>query len=234
MVKIESVRIKHLRSISDELITFNDYTCLVGSNGAGKSTVHCALNLFFRETENVTTNLSELHEEDFHLKNTDAPVEVTVTFTDLSAEAQEDFSAYHRQGKLIISALAHYDKVARTATVKQYGQRLGISAFAPFFRAEGDGVKVADLKEIYSELKKTFDLPAPGPKAAMITALQSYEAARPGECELRGGSGNLHRGLKWSFCLTTARMAEDQELSWADGHGGTTQRPSRREWRWLR
>jgi hypothetical protein len=39
---------------------------------------------------------------------------------------------------------------------------------------------------------------------------------------------------KWSFCLTTARMAEDQELSWADGDGGTTQRPSRREWRWRR
>jgi len=27
----------------------------------------------------------------------------------------------------------------------------------------------------------------------------------------RGGSGNLHSGAEWSFCLTAARMAADQE-----------------------
>jgi len=28
---------------------------------------------------------------------------------------------------------------------------------------------------------------------------------------LRGGSGNLHRRDEWSFCLTAARMAAEQE-----------------------
>jgi len=28
----------------------------------------------------------------------------------------------------------------------------------------------------------------------------------------RDGSGNLHSGAEWSFCLTAARMAADQEL----------------------
>jgi hypothetical protein len=28
----------------------------------------------------------------------------------------------------------------------------------------------------------------------------------------RDGSGNLHNGAEWSFCLTAARMAADQEL----------------------
>jgi hypothetical protein len=27
----------------------------------------------------------------------------------------------------------------------------------------------------------------------------------------RGGSGNLHRCDEWSFCLTAARMAAEQE-----------------------
>jgi PAS domain-containing protein len=27
----------------------------------------------------------------------------------------------------------------------------------------------------------------------------------------RGGSGNLHSGAEWNFCLTAARMAADQE-----------------------
>ena len=29
--------------------------------------------------------------------------------------------------------------------------------------------------------------------------------------DLRGGSGNLDRGDEWSFCLTAARMAAEQE-----------------------
>lgn len=28
---------------------------------------------------------------------------------------------------------------------------------------------------------------------------------------LRGGSGKLHSGAEWNFCLTAARMAADQE-----------------------
>jgi predicted ATP-dependent endonuclease of OLD family len=78
-MKIESVRIRNLRSFADETITFNDYTCLVGPNGSGKSTILCALNIFFRETANVTTNLDQLDPEDFHQKQTDNPIEITVT-----------------------------------------------------------------------------------------------------------------------------------------------------------
>ena len=29
--------------------------------------------------------------------------------------------------------------------------------------------------------------------------------------EIRGGPGNLHRRDEWSFCLTAARMAAEQE-----------------------
>ena len=39
---------------------------------------------------------------------------------------------------------------------------------------------------------------------AMAKALLPFGA-------LRGGSGNLDRGVEWSFCLTAARMAAEQE-----------------------
>ncbi len=58
-MKIKSVRIQNLRSIKDQTIGLSDYTCLVGANGAGKSTILCALNIFFRETENSATSLSD-------------------------------------------------------------------------------------------------------------------------------------------------------------------------------
>ena len=100
-MRIESVRIENFRSFEDATVPFNRYGCLVGPNGAGKSTVLTALNLFFRETENLPTDLSQLQQEDFHCKNTAEPIRVTVTFCDLSEEAQNDFSDYVRQGDLL-------------------------------------------------------------------------------------------------------------------------------------
>jgi len=121
-MRIEKIRIKNFRSFDDVTVTFNPYTSLVGPNGAGKSTILCALNVFFRETESASTNLSDLDAEDFHLLNTNEPIEITLTFTDLSAEAQKDFTEYYRQGALVITAKAIFHADTNVATVKQFGQ----------------------------------------------------------------------------------------------------------------
>ena len=184
-MRIESVRIENFRSFEDATVPFNRYGCLVGPNGAGKSTVLTALNLFFRETENLPTDLGQLEQEDFHCKNTAEPIRVTVTFCDLSEEAQNDFSDYVRQGRLVVSAVATFDKASGKAQVKQYGQRLGMKALIPFFEALSEGKKVSDLKDIYADLQKILpDLPGPGTKDAMKTTLHEYEAGRPDECVL--------------------------------------------------
>jgi ABC-type phosphate transport system ATPase subunit len=54
----------------NETITVDNYTCFVGANGAGKSAILCALNTFFRHTQNSLTNVLNLHEEDFYRKHT--------------------------------------------------------------------------------------------------------------------------------------------------------------------
>lgn len=130
-MKITSVRIENFRSIEDAIVPLNDYACLVGPNGAGKSTILTALNVFFRESENLPTDLSQLAEEDFHCRKTGNPIRVTLTFGGLNDEAQDDFSDYVRQGQLVVSAVATFDAQSGKAQVKQYGQRLGIAAFAP-------------------------------------------------------------------------------------------------------
>ena len=63
----------------------------------------CALNVFFRESEGPSTDLTFLQEEDFHHKNTESPIEITVTFVDLNEEAKKDFQGYYRQGQLVVS-----------------------------------------------------------------------------------------------------------------------------------
>ena len=184
-MKIESVRIENLRSFADVTIQFDNYTCLVGPNGAGKSTILCALNIFFRESENVATDLIQLDMEDFHQKKTENPIRITVIFTDLSKEAQQDFADYFRQGKLVVSAVATYDKSTGKAEVKQYGQRLGIKDFGNFFIAQAEGKRVSELKEIYSEIRNEYpDLTQPGTRDSMIQSLRDYEAEHPDQCEL--------------------------------------------------
>lgn len=108
-MKLAEIRIKNFRSFEDESIYLDEYTCLVGPNGSGKSTVLQSLNVFFRNTTGSSVNLHLLSDEDFHHKRTEEPIEITLTFEELSADAQEDFKAYYRNGKLVVSAIAEWD-----------------------------------------------------------------------------------------------------------------------------
>ena len=220
-MRISSIRIENFRSFEDETLPLNNYACLVGPNGAGKSTVLTALNVIFRESENLPTDLRQLDQEDFHCKHTDKPIQITVTFTDLSSEAQKDFSNYVRQGQLVVSAVATFDGATGKAQVKQYGQRLGMRAFAPFFEAVGAGKKVPELKGIYADLRDTCpELPASGTKDVMIQALHDFETARPGECKLipsedqfygfSKGVNRLAKHIQWVYVPAVKDATSEQ------------------------
>jgi predicted ATP-dependent endonuclease of OLD family len=220
-MRIKSIRIKNFRSFQDEKIELDHYTCLVGANGAGKSTVLCALNVFFRETQNATTDLTSLHAEDFYCKDTKVPIEITVEFTDLTKEAQEDFSDYFRQGLLAVTAKAVYDENSLTAPVRQFGQRLAMMEFAPFFKKLNDGALAADLKAIYAGLRTTFpELPSVASKDAMVGALREYETARPAACQLipsedqfygiSKGSNRLAKHIQWVYVPAVKDASEEQ------------------------
>ena len=220
-MKISSVRIENFRSFKDETLPLNNYACLVGPNGAGKSTVLTALNVFFRESENLPTDLSQLDQEDFHCKHTEHSIRITVDFTDLDDKAEAVFSDYVRQGHLVVSAVATFDGATGKAQVKQYGQRLGIRHFAPFFKAHDEGMKVAELKNVYGEIRKTYiDLPAPGTKDAMIQALRALENARRDDCELipsedqfygfSKGKNRLAKHIQWVYVPAVKDAASEQ------------------------
>jgi energy-coupling factor transporter ATP-binding protein EcfA2 len=220
-MKIKSIGINNLRSFKDEAIELDDYTCLVGPNGSGKSTVLCALNIFFRESEGYSIDLNCLCEEDFHCKVTEDPIIITVTFIDLSEEAQKDFADYYRQGQLIVSAIATFDRTTGKAEVKQYGQRLGFEPFKSFFQAVGDNKKVADLKKIYEEIRSTYgNLPQPGSKESMIQALRDYENSIPGDCILipsedqfygfSKGSNRLAKYVQWVYVPAVKDVTVEQ------------------------
>ncbi|MGE4242354.1 ATP-dependent nuclease [Ramlibacter sp.] len=220
-MRIKSVHIKNLRSFIDQRIEFGEYNRLVGANGAGKSTILCALNIFFRESVHAATDLTALQAEDFHARNVGQPIEITVEFTELSQEAQKDFADYYRQGTLVVSAVAHFDEATGAATVKQYGQRMAMPAFAPYFKAANDGASAAELRAIYVDLRdKHPELPAPSAKDANSAALQAFEAARPAQCVLipsldqfygiSKGSNRLAKYVQWVYVPAVKDASDEQ------------------------
>ena len=222
-MKIESVHIKNFRSFKDDTIFFDDYTCMVGANGSGKSTIFTALQVFFRHYKDSKTDLSKLTEKDFHHCNTSEPIEITVTFNDLSEQAQNDLSNYVRQGKLIVTAKAEFEPATQRAEIKQYGNRLGFEDFRHFFELEKKAsTKAADLNACYSVLQEKYpDLPNATSKDAKITALKDYEAARPDECMLipsedqfygvSRGTNLLASHIQWVFVSASKDVTEEGE-----------------------
>ena len=182
-MKIESVRIRNFRAIKDATVSFSNYTCLLGANGAGKSTILHALNIFFRESTNVVTNTTRLEREDFHQTLVDEPIEITITFGDLSPAAQQDLSHYFRNGKLIVTAVARFDAATDGAEVLQYGERLVLEQFKEFFVQKKAGAPVAEQRAIYRRLQQAVpELPDETISARMEEALRTYEEAHPSDC----------------------------------------------------
>jgi putative ATP-dependent endonuclease of OLD family len=223
-MKIKSVRIRNFRSIKEQTIEFDDYTCFVGANGSGKSNVLHALNVFFGEPDIPGLDTRMLGEEDFHSKNTREPVEITITFSELSPEAKRELKHYVRHDQLVVSVEARFDATTGRAEVKQYGRRMVIKDFAPFFEAEEEGKKVAELKEIYNKAREKHpDLPSPDMKNAMIQALRDYEEAHRDQCEelpsadefygVSKGKNHLEKYIQWVYVPAVKDAASEQTES---------------------
>ena len=229
-MKIESVRIENFRGFRDETIYLNNYACLVGPNGAGKSTILAALNVFFRQYKDSKTDLSKLSAADFHHKNVNDPIRITVTFCDLSPDAKSDLADYVRQDKLIVSAIAKYDAVTERAEVRQIGNRLGIEDFREYFEADKREEGAAALKAIYSKLKSKYtELDDAKTKPTMADALHSFEDNHPSSCALipsedqfygaTKGANRLAPHLQWVFVPAVKDITEESQESKTSGLG---------------
>ncbi len=220
-MKLSKIRIVNYRCFTDQEIILDDYSCLVGPNGSGKSTVLMALNVFFRNSQ-APSDVLNLDEEDFHDRKTSIPIEITITFTNLSDEAKEDLKAYVRQNELVVTARAEWDEPSRSAVVRQLGARQVIKDFAPYFEADESGAKAAELRSIFAELRDKYDdVNAGTTKDAMRAALREYEESHTELCEplesnnqfygWSKGTNLLSKHCQWVYLPAIKDPTEEQD-----------------------
>jgi len=238
-MRLAKLRIKNFRCFKNQEVLFDNYSCLVGANGSGKSTILMALNVFFRNT-NAPSDVINLQEEDFHMKETSSPVEITCIFVDLCEDAKSDLKAYVRQNELAVTAKATWDSATSRAEVKQVGIRKVIRDFAPYFEAAEQKAKANDLKAIYSSIRENYeDLPPPASMAAMQNSLRQFEEANPSLCEevesgsqfygWSKGANLLGKYIQWVYLPAVKDPSDEQDEQKNTALGSLLQRSIRSE-----
>jgi len=226
---------QNFRSCIDVTVAFDNYTCLVGQNGAGKSTVLAALNVLFRNATSSTTPVAALSEEDFCHRDTARPIVLTATFGDLSEPEQGDFKAYYRGGQLVVTARATWDPASERAEVLQFGARHVMRAFAPWFEALASGASGVDLKERFKALRDAHpEITAATTKPAMESALRAYEELHPELSELiesedqfygwSRGENRLRKYFQWVYVPAIKEASGEQAEGKATALGELLQR----------
>ena len=95
-MKIRKIEIKHYRSLDDVTIHAGNVLALIGRNNSGKSNVIKALELFFEGSIRL------VDKECFHDHSTEGPIEIFVTFEQLSDWETEQFKPWLYADRLII------------------------------------------------------------------------------------------------------------------------------------
>lgn len=169
---IGSVSVKNFRCLLDATLNCQPLTVLVGPNGCGKSSFLNCLDLFYSASPRFGP-------EDFYNDDTTADIEITVTFTDLTNEAGQQFSSYVEEGQLTITRVLAFSDGKPSA--KYYGSRLQNPDFRTARNAQG---AIAARRE-YSNLRETSiyeELPTVTTGAGVFEELEKWEAAHPDQC----------------------------------------------------
>ena len=95
-MKIQKIEIKNYCSLRNLTVYPEDILALVGRNNSGKSNLIKALELFFK----AATRL--VNDECFYNHKTEAPIEILITFEQLSDWEKKEFKAWMDENKLVV------------------------------------------------------------------------------------------------------------------------------------
>lgn len=178
---IKSVYVKNFRCIRSARLSCERLTVLVGANGTGKSSFLRALDLFYDANAKYT-------EQDFYGRNTEHPIIVRVTFTDLTDDEEKLFGKYVVDGELTV------EKEMTWPLGRGSQKYYGASMRNPDFQSIRSAPKATEMKDLYQELRaqeKYASLPGWTKRDNAPPALEAWESEHPDECSMGRDDGQF-------------------------------------------
>lgn len=93
---IDKIEINNFRSIKKVSLNCDNLTVIIGRNGAGKSSILKAIEIFYDVSSSVTN-------EDYFNNDISEPIEINITFNALKDEEKEEFKSYLKDDKLSVT-----------------------------------------------------------------------------------------------------------------------------------
>jgi|TARA_R100001198_G_scaffold39496_1_gene21536 putative ATP-dependent endonuclease of OLD family len=172
-VQLERARIKNFRSLKDVEVAFGTHTALIGGNGAGKSSILKAIETFYSTSKTCDA-------DDFFGRDQTQPIEIELTFHQLSDHEIAAFEERVRDGKLVVTRI--FDQSPSS------GRYHGVVPQNPDFVAIRAHAAATPKRAAYNALRENnpvyAGLPTVGSQAAVDQALLDWETNNPEQLEL--------------------------------------------------
>ena len=179
-MQLERAHIKNFRSLRDVEVEFGAHTALIGGNGAGKSSILKAIEVFYSTSKTCSA-------DDFFGRDQTQPIEIELTFHQLIEQETAAFEDRVRDGKLVVTRI--FDQSSSS------GRYHGVVPQVPGFVAIRSHATATPKRNAYNALRENnpayADLPNAGSQAAVDQALLEWEANHPDQLVLLPDDGQF-------------------------------------------
>ncbi|MCP3732210.1 ATP-dependent endonuclease [Sphingomonas sp. MG17] len=214
-MQLVHARIRNFRSLRDVSVEFGPHTALIGSNGAGKSSILKAVERFY-------STARHLDADDFFGRDQSQPVEIELTFGDLSAQELETFESRVRDGRLVVTRV--FDDTASSG--RYYGSVLQNADFVEIRAQTTATAKRAAYRSLKESNAAYADLPNATSAPQVDEHLLAWEAQNGAQLTLQRDDGqffgfqNASRGaLQRHTAFVFIPAVREASADAADGKG---------------
>lgn len=208
-MQLLQAKIQNFRSLRDVTVDFGLHTAFIGGNGAGKSSILKALEKFYGSSP-------RLDPDDYYGRDTTLPVEVELTFGNLTPEEVDTFQTRVRDGRLTVTRVFDGSQGS--------GRYHGVVPSNPEFGPIRAIAQALQRRQAYNALRtdnpKYADLGAAANADQVTEGMRLWEEAHPDALELarddgqffgfqNAGRGALQRYTSFVFIPAVREAAAD-------------------------
>jgi putative ATP-dependent endonuclease of OLD family len=179
-MRLVSAHVRNFRSLREISVRFGFHTALIGGNGAGKSSILKAIEKFY-------STAKVLDADDYFGRDQSVPVEIELTFGDLTAQEATVFESRVRDGHLTVTRV--FD--GSTASGRYFGSVRQNADFSPIRAHLTAAPRIKAYRDLKAGNPVYAELPAISSATAAEDAMRVWEQAHPEQLTLQRDDGQF-------------------------------------------